>query len=77
MDENIQNVSESVQKVFDMIIRSEEQFPRQLRSLCLYQTINARFPNNGLASIGKILFLRLFNSTIGSCSIILSNHVSF
>ncbi len=66
--QNEANVEALTARAFDAIMRSQDRFPPQLRSLChcLYQTINARFPGSGLASVEKILFLRFINPAIGS-----------
>lgn len=65
--QNEANVEALTARAFEAIMRSQDRFPQQLRSLChcLYQTINARFPSSGLSSIEKILFLRFFNPAIG------------
>lgn len=31
---------------------------------CLYQVVNNRFPNNGLAAVGMVIFLRFINPAI-------------
>ncbi|KFD70579.1 hypothetical protein M514_02099 [Trichuris suis] len=66
--ENTANLIDLVEDILNLILKSADQFPVQLKSMLnvLFHVVNARFPNTGLLAVGMIVFLRFFNPAIVS-----------